>query len=75
MNSELSKELDGVKRDRLKYKAELDNEKKKMEYLLKNGMGKDIDNVINGKEIVKIPFFSRLKFKFNVFFNKLFNTI
>ena len=75
MNSELKKELDGIERDRLNYQVELDNEKKKMEFLLKNGMGKDIDNVINGKEIVKIPFKDRLKYKINNFLNKLFNAI
>lgn len=67
---ELNKELNGLKSDKVLYEKELIGEQTKMAYLLRNELGEDIDNVLNGKVIVKLSF----KEKLNRLINKIFNT-
>lgn len=69
-NFELNRELNGLKTDRISYENELKNEREKMAYFLRNELGEDIDNVLNGKVIVKLTFKEKLK----RFIDKIFNT-
>ena len=69
-NFELNRELNGLKTDRISYENELKNEREKMAYFLRNELGEDIDNVLNGKVIVKLSFKEKLKY----IIDKIFNT-
>lgn len=67
---ELNRELRELNLDRDKYKTELTNEQYRIANLLKNEMGKDIQDVLSGKVKVKLSFKERIKY----FFDKIFNT-
>lgn len=69
--SELNRELNGLKNDRLRYEIELDSCRHKYSELLKNEMGKDINDVLNGKVKVKLSFKERLKYFIDNIFNKI----
>lgn len=69
-NFELNRELKGLQSDRKQYKDELKNKREKMAYFLRNELGEDIDNVLNGKVKVKLTFKEKLK----RFIDKIFNT-
>lgn len=69
--SELSRELNGLKNDRMRYEIELNSCKQKYSDLLKNEMGKDINDVLNGKVKVKLSFKERLKYFIDNIFNKI----
>ena len=71
---ELNRELSGLKSDRIIYENELKNEREKMAYFLRNELGEDIDNVLNGKVKVKLSFKEKFKFKLKHFIDKIFNT-
>ena len=38
-------------------------------------MGKDMEDVLSGKVKVRLPFFTRLKYKINFFVNKIFKSL
>lgn len=67
---ELNRELKELNFDKEKYKTELTNEQNRIAKLLKNEMGQDIQNVLNGKVKVKLTFKEKLKY----FIDKIFNT-
>ena len=69
-NIELNRELKGLQSDRKQYEDELKNKREKMAYFLRNELGEDIDNVLNGKIKVKLTFKEKLK----RFIDKIFNT-
>lgn len=69
-NIELNRELKGLQSDRKQYENELKNKREKMAYFLRNELGEDIDNVLNGKVKVKLTFKEKLK----RFIDKIFNT-
>lgn len=69
--SELSRELNGLKNDRMRYEIELNSCQQKYSDLLKNEMGKDINDVLNGKVKVKLLFKERLKYFIDNIFNKI----
>ena len=73
-NIELDRELKGLKTDRISYENELKNEREKMAYFLRNELGEDIDNVLNGKVKVKLSFKEKLKYKLKFIIDKIFNT-
>ena len=73
-NFQLNRELNGLKTDRISYENELKNEREKMAYFLRNELGEDIDNVLNGKVIVKLSFKEKLKYKLKYIIDKIFNT-
>ena len=73
-NFELNRELNGLKTDRISYENELKNEREKMAYFLRNELGEDIDNVLNGKVKVKLSFKEKLKYKLKYIIDKIFNT-
>ena len=67
---ELNRELKGLQSDRKQYEDELKNKREKMAYFLRNELGEDIDNVLNGKVKVKLTFKEKLK----RFIDNIFNT-
>ena len=69
--NELNNELKGLNSDRALYKKELSTYQNKFSELLKNEMGKDIDNVLNGNVKVKLSF----KERFSRFLDNIFNKI
>ena len=73
-NFQLNRELKGLQSDRKQYEDELKNEREKMAYFLRNELGEDIDNVLNGKVIVKLSFKEKLKYKLKYIIDKIFNT-
>lgn len=69
-NFELNRELKGLNSDRELYKNELKNYQNKYAYFLRNELGEDIDNVLNGNVKVKLSFKEKIK----RFIDKVFNT-
>jgi hypothetical protein len=67
---ELNRELKGLQTDREMYKNELKRQQENYAHFLRNELGEDIDNVLNGKVKVKLSFKERFKY----FINKIFNT-
>ena len=53
-NFQLNRELKGLQSDRESYKNDLKNQQEKYAYFLRNELGEDIDNVLNGKVKVKL---------------------
>ena len=69
-NFQLNRELKCLQSDRESYKIDLKNQQEKYAYFLRNELGEDIDNVLNGKVIVKLSFKEKLKY----IIDKIFNT-
>ena len=67
---ELNRELEGLKNDKALYKVELENERKKYAEMLRNDLGKDINDVLHGKVKVKLTFKEKLKYFINMIFDK-----
>ena len=70
----INKELTAIKNDKIIFEHELSQHRDNIAFMLKNGMGEDMDDVLSGKKIVQIPFWDRVKYKISFFLNKLFNT-
>lgn len=69
---ELDRELKQLESERKQIEAELSNERDRIALMLKNGMGKDIDDVLSGRTIVKLSFKEKIKYKVKGFFDRLF---
>lgn len=67
---EINRELEGLKNDKALYKVELENERKKYAEMLRNDLGKDINDVLHGKVKVKLTFKEKLKYFINMIFDK-----
>lgn len=65
----MNKEMVGLKSDKNRYKIELLSEQDKIASMLSNGMGEDINNVLNGKVKVKLT----LKEKIIRLFDRIIN--
>lgn len=68
----LNKELRGLESDRLMTKLAVENERDRYANLLNGGMGKDIDDVLSGKVVVKLTTKEKFKYKLKSFFDRLF---
>ncbi len=68
---EIDNELKGLKNDRKRYEIELSLYQQKYSQLLKNEMGKDMNDVLNGKTRVKLSFKEKIKRFINDIFNKI----
>lgn len=68
----LNKELRGLESDRLMTKLAVENERNRYANLLKGDMGKDIDDVLSGKIVVKLTAKEKFKYKLKSFFDRLF---
>lgn len=69
-----NRELNQLQNDKKKMEIELLNERYRIAHLLIGEMGKDIDEVLCGKKIVKLSFWEKVKYKINFFLEKLFKT-
>ena len=74
-NWELNRELAEYENDKKKIEIELNRHREQYAEMLKNEIGKDINDVFNGKVKVKLKFKDRFKYKIKVFFERLFNTL
>lgn len=68
----VNKELRGLESDRLMTKLAVENERNRYADLLRGNMGKDIDDVLSGKIVVKLTRREKLKYKLKSFFDRLF---
>jgi len=69
---ELFKELRGLENDRLMNERILDGVRGDIAKTLNGLMGDDIKDVLEGKKVVKLTFKEKIKYKVNLWFNKLF---
>lgn len=69
---ELFKELRGLENDRLMNERILDGVRGDIAKKLNGLMGDDIKDVLEGKKVVKLTFKEKIKYKVNLWFNKLF---
>lgn len=74
-NWELKKELEEYQNEKSLYEDELLLKRSSMAELLKGEMGKDMNDVLDGKIIVKLSWRERLKYKIKFYLTKLFELI
>ena len=74
-NWELNRELKEMNKEHDLFMQELSNQRQYMAKMLLNDMGKDMNDVLNGKTKVEMSFWLKLKYKVNYYINKLFNAI
>lgn len=70
----INKELTNINNDKIIFEHELKMHRDNIAHMLKTDMGKDIDDVLSGKKIVKLSFFEKFKYKAKYYINILFNT-
>lgn len=70
----INKELTNINNDKIIFEHELKTHRDNIAHMLKTDMGKDIDDVLSGKKIVKLSFFEKIKYKTKYYLNILFNT-
>lgn len=71
---QIDRELKGLQSDREMYQHELKKQQENYAYFLRNELGEDIDDVLNGKKKIRLSFKEKFKYKFNYIINKIFNT-
>lgn len=71
----LSRELRGLKNDRIMTERSIKSQQEMWVNLLNGGLGKDMTEVLEGKRKVTLPLGMRLKYKWNNFVNKLLKII
>lgn len=69
-----NRELNQLNNDKKIIEMELSNERDRIANLLMGEMGKDIDDVLCGKKVVKLSFFEKVKYKIKFFLDNLFKT-
>ncbi|MBR6516958.1 MAG: hypothetical protein IKT40_09010 [Bacilli bacterium] len=74
-NFELNRELKELNKEKISTELSLDRERERLAEMFKNGLGRDIDNVLSGKEVVKLNFFEKIKYKIKNFLDNLFNVL
>lgn len=73
--TEFELEQRNIETDNRKFIDEFELSKKIYAEMLKNEVGNDMKNVMNGTVKVKPSLMNRMKFKFKIFFKRLFKTI
>lgn len=71
----LSRELRGLKNDRIMTERSIKSQQEVWVNLLNGGLGKDMTEVLEGKRKVTLPLSIRLKYKWNNFVNKLLKLV
>ena len=71
----LSRELRGLKNDRIMTERSIKSQQEMWVNLLNGGLGKDMTEVLEGKRKVTLPLSVRLKYKWNDFVNKLLKLV
>ena len=74
-NASLSRELRGLKNDRIMTERSIKSQQEMWVNLLNGGLGKDMTEVLEGKRKVTLPLSVRLKYKWNNFVNKLLKLV
>lgn len=69
---QLQREINALSGDLAVTKLAVNNMQIEMEELLKGEMGKDIRDVLDGKKIIKLGFFEKIKFKIRNLFRRIF---
>lgn len=73
LNFNLEDELDKMNKEKKSLEASLELRKQEIAEILLSDMGKDIDDVLSGKKVVKLSFFERMKYSFRFYIDKFFN--
>lgn len=73
ITNEIQKELIQLENDRQQTKELLAAEQIRIASLLQNDMGKEINDVLSGKKIIKLSLYKRIKYTLRFYLNKLFN--
>jgi hypothetical protein len=71
---DLSKELEGLEKDKAISEYELGLQRNKIALQLQGGMGTDIDNVLSGKEKIALSTKEKINYKIKNFFSRFFST-
>jgi hypothetical protein len=72
----IASELSSLKAERRIKNDELDNYKIRMSNsLIFGGMGKDMEDTINGKKTINVPLLKRIRYKIKQKMNKIFEII
>lgn len=66
-----SRELNGLRNDRLMTDRAIKTQQNKWEKALQGGLGNDIDSVLSGRVKVKLPVSARIKHWFNNLLNNI----
>lgn len=74
-NWELNRELKEIDKEREIFTQELTNKRQHMANMLLTDMGKDMDDVLNGKVKVKFSWMEKMKYKIKHYINKLFEIL
>jgi hypothetical protein len=74
-NWEINKELKEIGKEREVFNQELSNKRQHMANMLLNDMGKDIDDVLNGRVKVELSRKEKFKYKIKYYINKLFEIL
>lgn len=69
---EVNRELTEFKKEQERLSKELVKHRNNMAYMLLNGLGDDIQNVLCGKEKVKLSFWEKMRYKVKYFIDKMF---
>jgi hypothetical protein len=72
---EINRELKEIDKEREVFHQELSNKRKHMANMLLNDMGKDIDDVLNGRVKVELSRKEKIKYKIKYYINKLFDIL
>lgn len=75
IDSEISKERERLKLDKLEIEESLKSTRNKYANLLLGDMGKDINDVISGKVFVRFSTWEKIKYSIKTFFNRILKII
>lgn len=75
IDSEISKERERLKLDKLEIEESLKSARNRYANLLLGDMGKDIDNVTSGKVFVRFSTWEKIKYSIKTFFNKILRIV
>lgn len=73
MESQIKKELDLLEKDRQQTQNILASEQIRLSNLLKNEMGKEINDVLNKKKVIRMSIWKKIRYTFRFYITKLFN--
>lgn len=73
-NIELMNELDKLKHDRKQFESIMESHRINLSNELKNGAGREMLDILEGKTRVKMPLKMKIKYIINNVINKIFKT-
>jgi hypothetical protein len=72
---EINRELKEIDKEREVFNQELSNKRQNMANMLLSDMGKDMDDVLNGRVKVELSMKEKIKYKIKYYVNKLFEIL